>query len=745
MQPQAAKLNFVLWGVGHTNAHILRMWQMQPIPQARLICISQFPVATYSGMLPAVLAGQHPREAMEIDLVRLAAAHQALLIIGEPTGVDRDRRQILFADRCPVPYDVLSIGIGSQPSFEGVRVDDPAPLVAIKPMQTFLDRLILRLDEVRRRSQVCRILIVGGGAGSIEVAACLRAAAAGRNTHPDAPLLRALQQFDPIELTLCTGSQEIGSGLQPRTVRKIVSSLRELEIAVKKGTRVAAVTNSGCLTSEGKLLAADLVIWATNARAPQILSQLQLPVDSRGFLLTHSTLQTQSDPAVFAVGDSGTLIESPTDKAGVFAVRQGPVLWQNFQRWAARQTLVPFYPQRRFLKLLNLGNGQAIVEYGGWSARGRLWWQLKDRIDSRFMRMYQVGATMMADAHREGADPVRCLGCGGKVGAGMLAEALLDLPRIPSPHVLLGLDPPDDAAIVKVGQSTATITTDFFAAPLPDSFLSGRIAALNSLSDLYVMGARPTVAFANVQLLEGHPRGQSRELRALMAGASVEFQKAQVALAGGHTLVGPQMTIGFTILGEQESPPLTKAGLQPGVRLILTKPIGSGALLAALMQAQLKGRDYLALRDHLLIGNEIALELAKKFSLRAMTDITGFGLAGHLTELLVASHCSARIRLEAIPLLPGFQQLTDEGIRSTLAPENEAFVQRIRIEAARDAERSAPSLYDPQTCGGILFGIAPQEVAPALAFLTQRGFPQAADIGEVLASSNGESTLLIER
>ena len=167
MQARLAKQNLVLWGVGHTNAHILRMWRMQPLPDTQLICLSNFPAATYSGMLPGVLAGQYRVDEMEIDLVRLTAGGEARLVLNEVTGIDRTRRQLLFATRPPLDYDLLSIGIGSQPSFDGVTIDDPAGLMTVKPMQTFLPRLKTRLQEIASAHRKCRVLIVGGGLDNV--------------------------------------------------------------------------------------------------------------------------------------------------------------------------------------------------------------------------------------------------------------------------------------------------------------------------------------------------------------------------------------------------------------------------------------------------------------------------------------------------------------------------------------------------------------------------------------------------
>ena len=156
MNQKLGRNTIVLLGVGHTNAHILRMWKMGKRPDnAQLVCVSDFPIATYSGMLPGALAGQYPLEEMEIDLVRLTQSAGARLVIGKVTGLDRDRQQLIFADRPPLAYDLLSIGIGSRPSMAGVSVGEDSALLAVKPMQTFMSRLHSRIETLGKQITDC--------------------------------------------------------------------------------------------------------------------------------------------------------------------------------------------------------------------------------------------------------------------------------------------------------------------------------------------------------------------------------------------------------------------------------------------------------------------------------------------------------------------------------------------------------------------------------------------------------------
>lgn len=718
---------------------------MNPIPSAHLICISNFPVTTYSGMFPGVLAGQYEPNAMQIDLVRLCASARVRLIIGEVTGVDREQQQILFKDRPSLRYDALSIGIGSRPLTDGVafHADNVLP---IKPMQTALQRLEDKLTAYRTSTDVLphrkridhskdstnspvkplNVAVVGGGIGSIEIAFCLER--------------RLRDQSMAANLSLICGSDRPGSGLPEKTSRLIRTSLEQRGIACLSGQRVTSVDERSVTLADQSKINADVVLWATGAVASPLLGQLDLEKDRRGFLLTRPTLQTVSDDRIFAVGDSGTLKDNPTDKAGVYAVRQGPVLWGNLQNFVQNEPLESYRPQRNYLKLINTADGKSIAEYRGVTVKNRAAWWMKDRIDRRFMAKYQdYSVAMMASPTMEAEDAaaMRCLGCGGKIGGRLLSEVIGELEIGDHRAVVVGLEHPDDAAVIRTTENRVAATTDFFASPLDDPWLVGRIALLNSASDCFVMGAQPTGVLAIVQLPQVHQRAQLQIMRELMAGANEEIRRMGGVLVGGHSIEGPRLTIGFTVLGDPVGQPNQKGTLRPGDALILTRPLGTGVLLAALMQARLSGQHYQSLVRSITQSNAIALELVKQPGVSALTDVTGFGLAGHMTEMLQASGVSAQLRLDDIARLPGCDELIREGVASTLLEENRLMLSEVLLEGNRWESAEAAVLLDPQTGGGILCGCEKENADAAVKFLQDNGFQATSIIGEVIDNTGG--------
>ena len=734
MQTNSAKNTIVLLGIGHTNAHILKSWKMNPIDDCQLICVSNFPVSTYSGMLPGVLANQYPIPAMEIDLVRLCASANVRLIIGDVIGIDTERDRIRFANRPDLSFDALSIGVGSMPSFNSIEVIDSSSLVSIKPMQTFHRRLGKKLKQHTDQKEVS-IAVVGGGIGSIEIAFCLD---------------RHLQQQSEGNycLKLVAGKSGVGSGLLDSTRKRVLQRFEARDIEVIQGHRVEKVEANQLTLTDGKRVEADIVLWATNAVAPEILSRFDYEKDDRGFLVTLPTLQVKSHPHVFAVGDSGTIENTDIDKAGVYAVRQGPILWENLKKALHDRPLETYRPQTDYLKLINTADGRSIAQFKGRSFYGRWCWWLKDRIDQKFMAMYQNYEPMAmtaATVSPESTDAMRCLGCGGKIGSQILSSVLEDLDLHEHPSVIIGLENPDDAAVIKTQDNQVTVTTDFFASPLNDPYLTGRIAMLNAASDCFVMGAQPTAALALIQLPLQHAKTQLQTMRELMSGSVEELNRMNAAIVGGHSIEGPRLTAGFTVLGDQISDAKTKGMLAVGDALVMTKPLGSGVLLAALMQAKLSGHYYQKLVDSMLQSNAIALDLIRDHEVSAITDVTGFGLAGHLKEMLVASGMSAELALNDVATLNGFDDLIEQKIESTLAPDN-------RINAADyflpDENINAPELaklFDPQTGGGILLGIAQEKSADLLAFLNEKGFAKSAVIGIVTRRDSIQSQIVIKR
>jgi len=371
-------------GLGHTNAHIVKQWAEDSLPGWRLVCISNFPSATYSGMFPGTLAGQFEDGQFRIDLPALVKHAHAELVMAEVQGLDLQAGRLLLADHDPLPFDLLSIGVGSMPA-GWKQYADCESVVPIKPMQNFQKRLEMRLETAAeylesegRQGRPIRIAIVGGGAASIEIALCLD------------QRLRTERRYLHFEIAIYSKAQRVCQDMRPGSITKIERILRARSIGVHYGQAVRHVEQDQLVTEDGQQHGADCVIWVTGAAAPPVLDGMPLQKDDRGFIAIGPTLQSLTDPRIFAVGDCGTMVENPFPKAGVYAVRQCPVLWHNLRAVATESALKEFRPQTGFLKLLNTGDGKALLEYGWLTAHAGWCWKLKTWIDQRFVGEFQV-------------------------------------------------------------------------------------------------------------------------------------------------------------------------------------------------------------------------------------------------------------------------------------------------------------------------------------------------------------------
>lgn len=722
MRERLCSKHVVLLGVGHTNAHVVRMWREQPLADADLTCITDYPIATYSGMLPAALAGQIPQADMEIDLVRLCASAGARLIQAPVSGLDQQKQQIEFLDRPAVPFDVLSVGIGSVPSMAGVAITGNS-LVPIKPMQTFLERLRKAVTSRQPTDrQPFRAVIVGSGVAGIEIAFCLPAFLQSLGMHR-------------VELQIVSQSESVLPELGRRGSWQVQSELSGRGIIVTLGKTVKSVDDGQVELQDGSRLAADVVLWATGANAPPLLSQLNLPLDERGFITTDYTLRSLSGLPIFAVGDSGSLLDEPLPKAGVYAVRQAPILWDNINRVLREQPLVRYRPQRSFLKLINLGDGRALGAWQGFSFAGRWVMRWKQHIDSTFVEKYQPDRSHLSGQPTAHV-PMPCRGCGSKLSATLLQSGLEPLSVAAEDAVVVG------------GQASSAIvaSTDFFPSPFDDAYLNGRIAALHAANDILVSGAQATDALTNLVLPEGGANTQRKVMQDFLIGAQREFASMGAKIVGGHTIVGPRMEVGFTVIGQSNAErQIRKGNLQVGDLLFLTKPLGIGVLLAAHSRGACPAHDYGRLIDAMLFQQHHLARMAVDSGITAGTDISGFGLCGHLLEMLQASQVAAAIFLEDIPLLDGVLSALALGIESSLVQDNLHAEEHIdAVAEVRELARYRV-LFDPQTCGGFLFGVPPIKSTDFLRRIEKIGLPPPAHIGEVGQISKSGKLLDVQR
>lgn len=352
---------------------VLRDFARDPLPGVHLSLVVDQPTAVYSGMVPACVAGTIPREALEIDLRPLVRNAGADLVLAAATGIDPRARRVALAGREPIAYDVVSFDVGSRVA----GLDTPGArdfAIATRPIGRFLAEAEALAARVRAGGGT-RIVVVGAGAAGVELALALRARMA-----------REHARTAPIAL-VDAGPRVLG-GFAERVARRAQRALERNRVSTHFGVRVVAVEHDRVLLESGAVIAFDALIWATGAASEPLFRASEVATDERGFVCVRPTLQLLDACNAFAAGDCAHF-EPGLPKAGVYAVRQGPLLAHNLRAHLAGRPLRSYRPQRDFLALLNLGDGTALGTKWGHAVEGRWVLAWKHRIDRAFVRQFQ--------------------------------------------------------------------------------------------------------------------------------------------------------------------------------------------------------------------------------------------------------------------------------------------------------------------------------------------------------------------
>ncbi len=738
--------DIVLVGGGHSHVGVLRRFGMDPVPGVRLTVICRDTHTPYSGMLPGYVAGHYSYDQVHIDLARLAQFAGARFYRDDVIGLDRAAGKVLCRHRPPVLYDRLSLNIGSTPQVSQIpgAADHVVP---VKPIHRFNERWQALLARVREHPGTTRIALVGAGAGGVELTLAmqyrLRAELSARGRDPD-----------DLRFELLSGGADILPTHNAWVRASFEKVLLERGVIVHRGAQVTSVS-AGCLhTADGRTVSADEIVWVTRAGGAPWLRDTGLALDADGFVRVTDNLQSVSDPLVFAAGDIASIDGHPLEKAGVFAVRQGRPLADNLRRSVQDFALRPYRPQRRWLALISTGDRYAVASRGAIGFRGAWVWRWKDWIDRRFMDRFSrfpemtattpsaaPATTIKLDAEEAAqalsAIAMRCGGCGAKVGATVLSRALGGLRPIERADVLIGLHAPDDAAVVRVPAGKAMVhSVDFFRSFIDDPYIFGKVAANHALGDIFAMGAEPQSATAVVTVPSGLESKVEDVLFQMMSGAVEVLNEAGCALVGGHTGEGKELALGFAINGlidENLHCVMRKGGMQPGDVLLVTKPIGTGTLFAAHARLQARGDWIDAALESMCVSNRLGALCLHRHGATACTDLTGFGLLGHLVEMTRPSGVDACLDLSALPVLAGAEQTAAAGILSSLQPANVRLRRALRNQQAMVDHPRYRLLFDPQTAGGLLASVPAAQAQACIEELKSLGYPHTAAIGFVEA------------
>jgi selenide,water dikinase len=738
--------DLVLVGGGHSHVGVLYRFAMRPLPGLRLTVICTDTDTPYSGMLPGYVAGHYTFDEVHIDLRRLAAFAGARYYRDEVTGIDRSARRVLCRHRPPVDYDALSINIGSTPRLGQIAGEH---LIPVKPIRRFNERWLALLERIRHHTAgPLTIAVVGAGAGGVELLLAMQ-----HRLRREIIAQQSGQARETGDLRFHLFSAD--SRILPthnRAVRRAFEKiLTERGVVVHCGADVSEVGAGALRTRQGEWFAADEVVWVTQAGGAPWLRDTGLALDERGFIRIHASLQSETDPLIFAAGDCASLRERPLEKAGVFAVRMGKPLAENLRRALTGQPLRDYRPQRRWLALIGTGDRHAVASRGALYARGKLLWRWKEWIDRRFMNRFTAfrappaagrttGAPLaLTDTERAQATAAiakRRDGSGGdarrQIGASALARALTSVrPTAGRSDGTGTVRSPSGRAIQHiVGPIRAFID---------DPWLFGRITANHALGGVYAMGGEAHTATALATVPPGLDRQTEETIFQMLAGAVSLLNETACALAGAQVGEGRELALGFTIGGLSDDDPRAarrKDGWRAGDVLLLTKPIGAGALLAAHARLRARGRWLDDALESMQRTDRAAAACLRAHGATACRHLNDLGLLGHLLEMSQTSGIGVEIDLSSLPVFDGAASAADL-VEPPLADSALAMPPPVRRHP------HYPLLFDPQTAGGLLAALPAATADACLNALHAGGDRHATRIGHVRPADDTPHAILL--
>ena len=367
----------VLLGGGHSHLEVVRRFGANPAPHVEISLVDPAQFATYSGMLPGLIAGHYGFDDCHVDLARLAQQCGVRFLPLRACGMDIARRQIALSDGTVLDYDVASLDVGSTPPTAGTP-GAAEHAIAAKPFTIFAQRWD-RLIAAAQAGTLRKVVVIGGGAAGVELALAMHHRMA-QATMPH-----------PIDFAVVTDAQCLLPDHNRQTRAALERALTQRGIAVYLNSRVTCVESTRVIVDgTAHAIASDTTIWATGAGAPSWLADTGLALDVQGFIRIDERLASVSNPEIFAAGDCATIDGHRYPKSGVYAVRQGPVLAENLRRVLAGERLASYLPQQRALALISTGNRYAVASYGRYALEGAWVWRWKDYIDRKFMRRYRA-------------------------------------------------------------------------------------------------------------------------------------------------------------------------------------------------------------------------------------------------------------------------------------------------------------------------------------------------------------------
>ena len=778
--PPRVVADLLLIGGGHAHIRVIRMLRRPKYRQwvydhgIQITLITKDMNTTYSGMLAGHVAGRYRRDEIQIDLAKLCRFSGVRLIHAAVekvtaavccSGSDTSGLVYCHDGRPPLRYDCLSIDIGSSPSPQGDLVAKGHGVVPVKPITGFCSHLDMLLYHYHQRSlsiegEEYRIGVVGGGAGGVELVLNLQ-----------------YRLFDSkAKFVLITKGESILSRFSKKVRATFQRILRERNIDIiteaavigvedghashvlstplfphqhgspnsKKRVRKRLILSAASTKIHPDPIELDDCLWCvTSTAASWLTEETPFATTQDGFLRVRDTYESIHHPGVFAVGDCCQMENHPRPQAAVFAIHAAPVLLENIVNFfMSRKSLISHTPQKEVWNIISTGDEYAVASCGRWFCiEGKFLWKLKDRLDRNFMKEYtnlrdsdQTTGGIFAKVHNQAKlfQSSHASFSGSMAGSALVPRVLTSVSQQQVARARsLGREPLEsikqhDVAILPLpfySPNGAMIHSNSFSCEIvSDTYMFGKLIAVTSLSDIHAVAASPQSALAQV-VLPSTADDQVNEstLSQLLCGVSDVLQDDGVQLVSASVCIGSDLACGLSVQGfaESSSNLLRKQGGKAGDMIVLTKPIGTGALFAAEKQGKCTGELLAEALDILVASNGPASSLASRFEgIHACTNVKDLGLVGHLLEMVEVNDSNkhldsvaAEVRIKDVPFIRGGLEASSNGILSPLTASNSTNAIAIvnHVEAFEAFPVEYPLLFDPQTAGGLLLFLDPED------------------------------------
>lgn len=716
MPPPPAERDLILVGSGQSHLHALKSFGMSPVPGVRLTLVAREDAAPWAGMLPTFVAGHRTHGDCHVDLRRLARFAGARLIQAEAAGLDRAERRLLLRDRPSLRYDLLSLDLGSSADRVAATAGSgPAGMTLDHTPAAGWDSLLRRIQRTDRQPV---IVVIGGGATGVELVLAVA---------------ERLSKGSPPFLTLVARD-----GLLPGEDRRLRDAVRRLledrGIILVERAEITAAEPGLLLCADGRRIDFDEALWTTPAGAAPWLRLTGLSLDADGYLAVDETLRSVNDPLIFASGDiatTGAAMSVSGDEGRAGRSAGGTALADNLRRALSGDGPRAVASGPRPATVIVTGDRRALAMVRGGLCTVTEWaWRRRDRADRAAVAAFQDLPLPEPDA--AAGD--------NRLPAGALARALERLGVAPGERVMPA--PVDGGALV---QTVETLSAETLGHATDDPYLFGRIAANHALNGLFALGAEPVDALALVGLPPAATALREEDLFQTLRGGLDALAEAGGRLSGARGGAGAGRAVSFVVTGSlRPDRRLRPDGLRPGQRLILTKPLGNGAILADAARGAARPDHIGAALDAMRRSNGPAMVTLLRHGATAAVAVADLGLLSHLLEMLRASRRDARLDLDALPALAGALEALARGPNGPLHAAN--------VEAGREVASSEagglavatqhpafPLLFDPQVAGGLLASVPAERSAGCLAELRAAGYPDAVAVGTVVVGTVGAS------